>query len=85
MVQWAGLMAPPMSAWLHTIVFFWNGKNLYICLVYTWWISFETALVTWSLVSVAANLRVAEFGTLFLDIVDSFARAIRGTVHWRWR
>ena len=24
----------------------------------------------------AANLRVAEFGTLFLDIVDSFARAM---------
>ena len=35
--------------------------------------------MTESLVSVAANLRVAEFGTLFLYIVDSFAQAIRGT------
>ena len=33
--------------------------------------------MTGSLVSVAANLFVSEFGTLFLDIVDS--------VHWRWR
>ena len=35
--------------------------------------------MTGSLVSVAANLRVADFGTLFLDIADSFAWAIRGT------
>ena len=27
--QWAGLMAPPISAWLRTIVFFWNGEKLY--------------------------------------------------------
>ena len=56
-----------------------NGGKLYICPVYTWWISFETAPVTESLVSVAAHLRVAEFVTLFLDIADSFAGAIRGT------
>ena len=36
--------------------------------------------MTGSLVSVTANLRMAEFGTLFLDIVDSFARAICGTL-----
>ena len=63
--QWAGLMAPPMSAWLCTVVFFWSGKKLYICLVYTWWMSFETAPVTGSLVSVADNLRTAEFDTFF--------------------
>ena len=34
---------------------------------------------TGSLVSVAAILRVAEFGTLFQDIADCFAWAIRGT------
>ena len=78
-MQWTGLMAPPMSEWLCTVVFFWSGDKLYICLVYPWRMSFETAPVTGSLVSVAANLRVAEFGTLFQDIVDCFAWAIRGT------
>ena len=55
----------------------WRGN--YICLAYTWWMSFETAPVTGSLVSVAPNLRVAEFGTLFQDIADCFAWAMRGT------
>ena len=45
------------------------GK-MYICLVYTWWMSFETTPVTGSLVSVADNLCTAEFDTLFQDIVD---------------
>ena len=52
-------MAPPMSVRLRTVVFFWSGEKLYICPAYTWWISFETALVNGSLVSVAANIRVA--------------------------
>ena len=78
-MQWAGLMAPPMNAWLCTVVFFWSGEKLYICLAYTWRISFKTAPVTGSFVSVAANLRVAEFGTLFQDIADCFARAVCGT------
>ena len=76
---WAGLMAPPMSAWLCTVVLFWSGEKMYICLVYTWWMSFETIPLTGSLVSVAANLRLDEFDTLFQDIVDCFARAISGT------
>ena len=79
-VQWAGLLAPPMSMRLLSVVFFWSGEKLYICPLYTWWISFETTPVTGSLVSVAANLYVAEVGTLFLDIVDSFALAICGTL-----
>ena len=41
--------------------------------------SFETAPVTGSLASVTANLRVAEFDTLFQDIADCLARTIRGT------
>ena len=65
------LMAPPMSTWLHTVVFFWSGEKLYICPVYTWWISFETVPVTGSLVSVAANLCVAEFGTSVVFITCS--------------
>ena len=35
----------------------------------TWRMPFQTAPVTGSLVSVAANLRVAEFGTLFLVFI----------------
>ena len=27
-MQWAGLMATPMSAWLHTVVFLWSGEKL---------------------------------------------------------
>ena len=41
--------------------------------------SFETAPVTGSLIFVVAYLSLAEFGTLFQDIVDCLARAIRGT------
>ena len=60
-------------------MFFWSGEKMYICLVYTWWMSFETAPVTGSLVSVADNLRTAEFDTLFQDITDCLTRAISGT------
>ena len=60
-MQWARLMTPPMSAWLRTVVLFWSGEKMYICLVYTWRMSFETAPVTGSLVSVTANLRMAGF------------------------
>ena len=35
--QWAGRMAPLMSVWLCTVVFFWSGEKMYICLVHTWW------------------------------------------------
>ena len=35
--QWAGLMAPPMSVCGDTVVLFWSGGKLYMCLVYTWW------------------------------------------------
>ena len=33
-MQWAGLMAPPMSAWLRTVVLFWNGEKLYMSCVH---------------------------------------------------
>ena len=58
--QWAGLMAPPTSVRWHTAVLFWSGGNLYMCPVYTWWDSFETAPVTGSLLS--ANHRFARCG-----------------------
>ena len=38
-----------------TVVLFWSGGKLYMCPVYTLWDSFETAPVTGSLHSVAAN------------------------------
>ena len=47
------------------------GETVYLSCV-TWRMSFETAPVTESLVSVTANLRMAEFGTLFKDIADCF-------------
>ena len=75
--QWVGFMAPPMRMCGDTVMLFWSGK-LYTCPVYTWWDSFETAPVTGSLLSVAANHRFAEMCDLFLRVVDSSARAIRG-------
>ena len=45
-LQWAELMAPPMSARLRTVVLFWSGDRLIICSMYIWWISFDTSPVT---------------------------------------
>ena len=57
--QWAGLMAPPMSVHWHTVVFCLSDRKLYMCPVYTWWNSFETTLVTGSLLFVAPVCRLA--------------------------
>ena len=51
-------MAPPMSG--DTVVLFWSGGKLYMCPVYTLWDSFETALVTGSPLSVAANCHLLD-------------------------
>ena len=74
--QWAEFMAPPMRVRGDTVVLFWSGGKLYMCPVCTWWDSFETAPVTGSLLSVAANRRFAEICDLFLRVVDSSARAV---------
>ena len=58
--QWVGLMVPPMSARWHTVVLFRSGGKLYMCPMYTWCNSFETALVTGSLLFVAPGGRLAE-------------------------
>ena len=58
--QRAGLKALPMRAHRRPVVFFGNDRNLYMCPVYTWGTSFETALVTGSLFFVAPGCRLAD-------------------------
>ena len=66
-----------MSVRGDTVVLFGSVGKLYMCLVYTWWDSFEIAPVTGSLLSVTPYRLFAEFCDLFLHVVDSFARDLR--------
>ena len=63
---------PPLSSCLCLVMI--NDSHVD---VYTWWDSFETAPVTGSLLSVAADRCLAGFGDLFLRLVNSSARTIR--------
>ena len=58
--QWAWLRALPMRAHQCTVMFFGNDRKPYMCPVYTWGTSLETALVTGSLLFVAPGCRLAD-------------------------
>ena len=55
-----GLMVPPMSLFWRTVMLFGSGGKLYMCPVYTWWNSLETALVTGPLLFVTPGCRLVE-------------------------
>ena len=94
MSQWAGLGALQMRVHWRTVRFFGKVRKLYMCPVYKWETSLETALVTGSLLLVAPgchlnNVSAGEFvlrvsrvsANLFLCGV----RRVRRTVLWDHR
>ena len=90
--QWAGLLVPPMSASWRTAVFFRNGRKLYICPVYTWWNSLETALVTGSLLFITPGCCLAELSDCEIvlrvscvsaDLLLCVMSSVSLTIPWR--
>ena len=78
-----------MSVHWYTVVFFWSGGKLYVCPVYTWWNSLETAPVTGSQLFITPVCRLAELSDcgivlhvsrvsadLLLYIVGSVSRTV---------
>ena len=75
-----------MRAHRRTIMFFGKDRKLYMCPVYTWETSLETALVTGSLLFVAPGCRLADLNAdkfvLRVSRVSANLLRVYGTVLW---